>query len=60
MLEMFTGLSPVLGICLILSVVFVIAYEFINCFDVTANAVATVIYTKAMPRLMAVVASGIF
>lgn len=60
MLEMFTGLSPVLGICLILSLVFVIAYEFINGFHDTANAVATVIYTKAMPPHMAVVASGIF
>ena len=39
---------------------FVLAYEFINGFHDTANAVATVIYTKAMPAHMAVVASGLF
>jgi hypothetical protein len=39
---------------------FVLAYEFINGFHDTANAVATVIYTKAMPARMAVVASGLF
>jgi low-affinity inorganic phosphate transporter len=38
----------------------VLAYEFINGFHDTANAVATVIYTKAMSPHMAVVASGIF
>ena len=60
MLDMFTGLSPELGISLFLALVFVLAYEFINGFHDTANAVATVIYTKAMPAHMAVVASGIF
>ncbi len=60
MLDMFTGLSPELGISLFLALVFVLAYEFINGFHDTANAVATVIYTKAMPPHMAVVASGIF
>jgi low-affinity inorganic phosphate transporter len=60
MLEMFTGLSFALGLALFLSLAFVFAYEFINGFHDTANAVATVIYTKAMPPHMAVVASGIF
>ena len=60
MLEMFTGLSFSLGLALFLSLAFVLAYEFINGFHDTANAVATVIYTKAMPPHMAVVASGIF
>ena len=60
MLEMFTGLSFALGFALFLSLAFVLAYEFINGFHDTANAVATVIYTKAMPPHMAVVASGIF
>ncbi|GGY70302.1 phosphate transporter [Cellvibrio zantedeschiae] len=60
MLEMFTGLSFALGLALFLSLAFVLAYEFINGFHDTANAVATVIYTKAMPPHMAVVASGIF
>lgn len=60
MLDMFTGLSFALGLGLFLSLLFVLAYEFINGFHDTANAVATVIYTKAMPAHMAVVASGIF
>ena len=60
MLDMFTGLDFALGLGLFLSLVFVLAYEFINGFHDTANAVATVIYTKAMPPHMAVVASGIF
>jgi len=60
MLEMFNGLSFELGLGLALALTFVLAYEFINGFHDTANAVATVIYTKAMPPHMAVVASGIF
>jgi low-affinity inorganic phosphate transporter len=60
MLEMFNGLSFELGLGLALALTFVIAYEFINGFHDTANAVATVIYTKAMPPHMAVVASGVF
>jgi low-affinity inorganic phosphate transporter len=60
MLEMFNGLSFELGLGLALALTFVIAYEFINGFHDTANAVATVIYTKAMPPHMAVVASGAF
>lgn len=49
MLDMFTGLSFSFGLALFLSVAFVLAYEFINGIHDTANAVATVIYTKAMP-----------
>lgn len=60
MLDMFTGLDFTVGLALCLSLLFVLAYEFINGFHDTANAVATVIYTKAMPPHMAVVASGIF
>jgi low-affinity inorganic phosphate transporter len=60
MLDMFTGLSFALGAGLFLALAFVLAYEFINGFHDTANAVATVIHTKAMPPHMAVVASGIF
>jgi low-affinity inorganic phosphate transporter len=60
MLDMFTGLEFSIGLALFLSLAFVLAYEFINGFHDTANAVATVIYTKAMPPHMAVVASGIF
>ncbi|RYD91348.1 MAG: inorganic phosphate transporter, partial [Sphingobacteriales bacterium] len=60
MLEMFTGLSFFMGTALFLALAFVLAYEFINGFHDTANAVATVIYTKAMSPHLAVVASGVF
>ncbi len=60
MLDMFTGLSFALGAGLFLALVFVLAYEFINGFHDTANAVATVIHTKAMSPHVAVVASGVF
>ncbi|WP_039913408.1 inorganic phosphate transporter [Cellvibrio mixtus] len=60
MLEMFTGLSFFMGASLFLALAFVLAYEFINGFHDTANAVATVIYTKAMNPHLAVIASGIF
>lgn len=60
MFEMFSGLGLWWSIGLALAVFFVLAYEFINGFHDTANAVATVIYTKAMPAHLAVVASGIF
>ncbi|WP_265462325.1 inorganic phosphate transporter [Aeromonas salmonicida] len=60
MFEMFSGLGLWWSIGLVLAVFFVLAYEFINGFHDTANAVATVIYTKAMPAHLAVVASGIF
>ena len=36
------------GISLVLALAFVLTFEFINGFHDTANAVATVIYTKAM------------
>ena len=49
MFEMFSGLGLWWSIGLVLAVFFVLAYEFINGFHDTANAVATVIYTKAMP-----------
>ena len=60
MFDIFTGLTPWVAISLILALTFVLAFEFINGFHDTANAVATVIYTKAMPANLAVIASGIF
>ncbi|GHT81948.1 phosphate transporter [Betaproteobacteria bacterium] len=45
---------------LLLALAFVLAFEFINGFHDTANAVATVIYTKAMAPYRAVMLSGIF
>lgn len=60
MLEMFSGLEPAIAVTLILSLGFVLAFEFINGFHDTANAVATVIYTQSMKPQIAVVLSGIF
>lgn len=60
MFELFHDLSLGASASLLLALFFVLAYEFINGFHDTANAVATVIYTKAMPANLAVVASGIF
>lgn len=48
------------GVSLLLALFFVLAFEFINGFHDTANAVATVIYTRAMPPYRAVMLSGIF
>lgn len=45
-----------LGIALIIA----LAFEFVNGFHDTANAVATVIYTHSMPPNVAVVWSGVF
>ena len=58
--ELFSGLTPWVLVSLILALAFVLAFEFINGFHDTANAVATVIYTRAMPPYVAVVASGFF
>jgi low-affinity inorganic phosphate transporter len=60
MLEMFSGLSPAMIVTLILSLGFVLFFEFINGFHDTANAVAAVIYTQSMKPKLAVVLSGIF
>ena len=58
--EIFAGLTPWVAVSLVLAIAFVLAFECINGFHDTANAVATVIYTKAMPPHLAVVSSGIF
>ncbi len=60
MFEIFTTLGLGWSVALVLAVLFVLAYEFINGFHDTANAVATVIYTKAMPANLAVMASALF
>lgn len=60
MLDMISGLDGWLLTSLFLALAFVLAFEFINGFHDTANAVATVIYTKAMPPYLAVMASGVF
>ena len=60
MFDLFSGLEPWVLISLILALAFVLFFEFINGFHDTANAVATVIYTKAMPPHLAVILSGVF
>ena len=51
-----TGPFILLGIALLIA----LAFEFVNGFHDTANAVATVIYTHSMPANMAVIWSGAF
>lgn len=60
MLHLFTGLDFNTGLMLILALLFVLIYEAINGFHDTANAVATVIYTRAMRSQLAVVMAGLF
>lgn len=56
------GEQIALGVFLFLGLALVIAlgFEFVNGFHDTANAVATVIYTNAMPAPLAVVWSGVW
>jgi len=56
---MLEGLETSLLILLIISVILVLTFEFINGFHDTANAVATVIYTKTLPPRTAVVLSAV-
>ncbi len=54
------GLEPVTFFLLFLSLLAACAFEFVNGFHDTANAVATVIYTHSLKPTVAVVWSGIF
>jgi len=60
MLHLFAGLDLTTGLLLVLALLFVLFYEAINGFHDTANAVATVIYTRAMRAQLAVVMAGVF
>ncbi|NWB94672.1 inorganic phosphate transporter [Pseudomonas gingeri] len=60
MIDLFSGLDAWVLVSLVLALAFVLSFEFINGFHDTANAVATVIYTKAMPPHLAVFFSGVF
>lgn len=60
MLHLFTGLDLYTGLLLLLALGFVLFYEAINGFHDTANAVATVIYTRAMRSQLAVVMAAVF
>jgi low-affinity inorganic phosphate transporter len=52
MLHLFAGLDLHTGLLLLLALAFVLFYEAINGFHDTANAVATVIYTRAMVAVL--------
>ena len=52
--DLTTGLVIVFGLCLLA----VVGFEFVNGFHDTANAVATVIYTKALKPVIAIPWSG--
>lgn len=54
------GLDPTLSALLIFCLVAAFAFEFINGFHDTANAVATVIYTNSLKPWIAVIWSGIW
>jgi PiT family inorganic phosphate transporter len=47
-------------ILLFVALLIALAFEFVNGFHDTANAVATVIYTRALPANFAVIWSGMF
>jgi PiT family inorganic phosphate transporter len=53
------GLDPVLTTLLIICIIAVCTFEFANGFHDTANAVATVIYTKSLKPFEAVMLSGV-
>lgn len=55
---MISDLSTGISIVFIMCIIFVCAFEFINGFHDTANAVATVIYTKSLKPVPAVIWSG--
>ncbi|MFN8439006.1 MAG: inorganic phosphate transporter [Cytophagales bacterium] len=52
------GLDPVLSILLLVCIIAVCVFEFVNGFHDTANAVATVIYTKSLKPTYAILLSG--
>jgi PiT family inorganic phosphate transporter len=54
--QLATGVFLFLGLALLIA----LGFEFVNGFHDTANAVATVIYTHALPAPVAVVWSGVF
>lgn len=58
LLGFIAGLSTEISVLLIISVLAVCFFEAINGFHDTANAVATVIYTKTLPPVFAVIWSG--
>ncbi len=58
--HLFGSLGTTQLLCLIFALGLALAFEFVNGFHDTANAVATVIYTNSLPPWVAVVWSGIW
>jgi PiT family inorganic phosphate transporter len=56
----FGSLGAMQILCLIIALGLALAFEFVNGFHDTANAVATVIYTNSLPPWVAVVWSGMW
>jgi PiT family inorganic phosphate transporter len=52
-------MDPLTIVGLVFALIFAFGFEFVNGFHDTANAVATVIYTRTMPPTVAVVWSGL-
>jgi phosphate/sulfate permease len=59
-MDFLASLSSGLVVLLLLSLFIAFAFEFVNGFHDTANAVATVIYTNSLPPRTAVILSGCF
>lgn len=57
-MDAFSGLTAGAGVLLVLALLLAYSFEFVNGFHDTANAVATVIYTKALAPWQAVIWSG--
>jgi phosphate/sulfate permease len=54
-MQPFSGVSAGTGVLLILALGLALSFEFVNGFHDTANAVATVIYTRALRPWQAVI-----
>jgi inorganic phosphate transporter, PiT family len=52
-------MDPLTIVGLVFALAFALSFEFVNGFHDTANAVATVIYTRTMPPSVAVIWSGL-
>jgi inorganic phosphate transporter, PiT family len=50
--------SPVTGAFLLIALAMALSFEFVNGFHDTANAVATIIYTRSLRPVIAVIWSG--
>jgi PiT family inorganic phosphate transporter len=59
-LDLFDGLTPGAILFLVLALGLALAFEFVNGFHDTANAVATVIYTRTLKPAPAVIWSGMW